>query len=334
MKLAVAIRAQLAAWHSDGPPIRLPTDTWEKCARLERQVRRAAERGWRLAQTALQRELRQSMSSVQQDLTSLSQALVLATTGRDLPPAMEIYEDLEALGREFEELDFDLSTGMLSVTTAPIVLEGVYLGPFEIRWRWDSTIGNSDYRVIAKDPHPAQSRENVTHPHILDEVLCEGDGHRAIRQALAQGRLFDFFALVLSILKTYNSESPFVELALWQGVHCSDCGALVDDDDCVACHRCASHLCDECGTMCRGCEDYYCTDCHRSCPACDEPYCSRCLTNCHHCEEPTCANCLNSQQICSRCEPEEDSQVEPAETDRTENQSDCLGQTSVLARCG
>jgi hypothetical protein len=86
-------------------------------------------------------------------------------------------------------------------------------------------------RVIAKDPPPCESRENVTHPHVMDETLCEGHGRHAIRQAIAQGRLLDFFTLVANGLRTYNEESPFVALELWYGAACSDCGAVVDDED-------------------------------------------------------------------------------------------------------
>jgi hypothetical protein len=49
------------------------------------------------------------------------------------------------------------------------------------------TSGEPAYRVIAKDAHPAESRENVTHPHVMDEVLCEGDGKHGIRRALSEG---------------------------------------------------------------------------------------------------------------------------------------------------
>ena len=134
--------------------------------------------------------------------------------------------------RSSNELDYDCRGRRLSVVTEPIVLAGVYLGPFEIRLQWARpTRGDMPaYRVIAKDPHPAEGRDNVTHPHVMDEILCEGEGRHAVRQALKQGRLLDFFTLVAGILRTYNPESPFVELVLWHGGSCSDCGAGVNED--------------------------------------------------------------------------------------------------------
>src|SRR4029078_3338290 len=99
----------------------------------------------------------------------------------------------------------------LSVITEAILLDGVYLGPFEIQLNW-SRAPDSDricYRVMAEDPHPAESRDNVTHPHVMDELLCEGDGKHAIRLALSEGRLLDFFTLVAGLLRTHQPESPF-----------------------------------------------------------------------------------------------------------------------------
>src|SRR6185369_16757988 len=175
--------------------------------------------------------------------------------------------DLVALRQEFEELDYDRRGRRLSVVTEPIVLAGVYLGPFEIRLQW-APVTRSDvpaYRVVAKDPHPAESRDNVTHPHVMDEVLCEGDGRHAVRQALSQGRLLDFFTLIAGILRTYNSESPFVELPLWHGSTCSDCGARVDEDDCYSCQKCHDNICSECETVCGDCEESCCSTCIGSC---------------------------------------------------------------------
>ena len=159
------------------------------------------------------------------------------------------------------------------------MLEGVYLGPFEIQLQWARVTngGEPAYRVIAKDPHPAESRENVTHPHVMDEILCEGDGKHGIRRALSEGRLLDFFTLVAGVLRTYNPESPFVELALWSGSSCSDCGALVDEDYSYSCHKCGDTICGECETVCGGCDDSCCSGCIGSCAACEESFCRRCL---------------------------------------------------------
>src|SRR6185503_21200255 len=182
-----------------------------------------------------------------------------------------------------------------------------YLGPFEIQLQWSRQLqGDAPaYRVLAKDPHPAESRDNVTHPHVMDEILCEGDGRHAIRQALSQGWLLDFFTLVSGVLRTYNPESPFVELALWSGSSCSDCGALVDEDYSYSCHKCGDTICGECETVCGGCDDSCCSGCIGMCAACEESFCRRCLKPCEACHRHVCSGCLDDQERCTICHEEE-----------------------------
>ena len=146
---------------------------------------------------------------------------------------IDIYADLVALDEEFAEVSFDRRGQTISVTTEPIELEGVYLGPFEIRLDWsDLAEGHpGNYRVIAVDANPAAANESVTHPHVQDEAVCEGEGRQPIRKALEQGRLLDFFVIVANLLRTYNSDSPYVSLSDWHGVECADCGTTVSDDD-------------------------------------------------------------------------------------------------------
>src|SRR5262249_22313624 len=150
------------------PALELPVHSWEGCTDLVRQVRRSQARGWHLAASSLSRDLAYSIQSVHRELTSLEQR---ATPVRRAPTmsAGDAYKDLIALQHEFEELDFDIGLTQLSVTTEAIVLEGVYLGAFEIRLNWArmSDPERPSYRVIARDPHPAESRDNVPHPHVM-----------------------------------------------------------------------------------------------------------------------------------------------------------------------
>ena len=78
--------------------------------------------------------------------------------------------------------------------------------------------------MIARDPHPAESRENVTHPHVMDEILCEGEGRHSIRQALAQGRLLDFFTLVAWRASNLQPRKPVCGARIVAGGSCGDCG--------------------------------------------------------------------------------------------------------------
>ena len=202
-------------------------------------------------------------------------------------------------------MSFDLRSTYLSVTTEPITLEGHYLGPFEIRLDLRRLTAESPYRVIALDPHPAASREGVTHPHVLDEVLCEGDGRTAIRQALAQGRLLDFFQLVVNLLRTYNRESPFVELALWNGEGCGDCGETVTAEYRYECQRCEDTVCGDCQTTCGDCEGSFCSNCISECANCHDAHCGRCLSSCAAASASFVLSCLDDHERCPNCHEEE-----------------------------
>jgi hypothetical protein len=270
------------------------------------------------------------------DVTALQQRLTCRTGRKHLVTASDIYRDLVTLSEEFEELDYDVKTCRISITTDPIVLEGVFLGPFEIQLQWARVTkgGEPSYLVIAKDPHPAESRDNVTHPHVMDQVLCEGDGKHGIRRALDEGRLLDFFTLVSGVLRTYNPESPFVELALWSGSSCSDCGALVDEDYSYSCNKCGDTICGECETTCCGCDDYCCSGCIGSCAACEESFCRRCLKTCDGCHRHVCSGCLDEQERCTNChedEPENDDGAIGSPPDSIAIQSDSVGQAVVPA---
>jgi hypothetical protein len=275
------------------------------------------------------------MSALQRELVLRQQQFAGMPTAHNAANPSDIYCDLVVLKEEFEALDYDFRGRQLSVTTLPIVLQGVPLGPFQIRLHWNQ-IAQGDtpaYRVIAKEPFPAESRDNVTHPHVMDEILCEGEGRHAIRQALVQGRLLDFFLLVAGVLKTYNAESPFVELSVWRSTTCADCGACVDDEYGCSCHQCDVTMCGECEAMCGACERTYCSECTGTCAACHEVCCHGCLKVCAGCECRLCPTCLNSSERCSNCHEEEltENTICTTETDQAAVQPHGLGQATVSA---
>ena len=339
-RLAVAIHAQLLSRRGREPLIELPIEYWQRCSDLVRRVRRAQLRGWQLAANELLRDLRYTIPSIEHELTALLQKLPRPMETDRIVTSGDIYQDLVALKEEFEGLEYDLRTCWLSVVTEPIVLGGIDLGAFEIQLQWDQLARSEapTYRVVAKDPHPAESRENVTHPHVMDQVLCEGDGRHAIRQALAQGRLLDFFTLIAGILRTYNQESPFVELALWHGSMCSDCGAGMSDDEGYSCQKCGEIVCSDCESLCGGCDDSYCSACMSVCAACDDNYCLPCLATCHGCQARICSGCLNENERCPNCHEKDfpEAGIDPCASppDGAAVQSHGLGQTPIPARCG
>jgi hypothetical protein len=316
----------------------MPQVYWQRSVDLVRQIRRARLRGWHLAAAELLKDLGYAIPSIQHELSTIADQLPRRAAVDRRATMHDIYQDLVAVRQEFEELDYDRRGRRLSVITEPIVLSGVYLGPFEIRLHWARpTRGDVPmYRVISKDPHPAESKDNVTHPHVMDEILCEGDGRHAVRQALKQGRLLDFFTLVAGILRTYNPESPFAELALWHGGSCSDCGAGVEEDHSYSCAKCGDTVCSECERICCGCDDGCCSGCIGSCAACEDNFCRRCLQACSDCSRSVCSGCPDENERCPNChekEPQDDegSDEDAAAPGGAAVQSDGLGQTPVPA---
>jgi hypothetical protein len=310
LRLAVAMRAELASRRGPDRLVELPAWSWNDCLALARQVRRAELRGWTLAASVLRQDLGCSLRSLVTELTALAEEMPRTPRPERLAATGDIYRDLVALVDAFREFDYDVRGRWLAVTTEPVTLEDTYLGPFEIRLEWGRPGADFPYRVIATEPHPAQSRDTVTHPHVMDERLCEGEARGAIRQALSQGRLFDFFTLVANGLRSYNPDSPFVALDVWQGASCTDCGAFVDDDQGYVCESCQGIVCEGCEAVCHGCEHSYCGECSGTCPLCDEVSCRDCLRPCAHCRTQVCGGCLDPEdERCTNCHE----QLEPQE---------------------
>ena len=307
MRLALAIHEQLRKNEPTAEHVALPEATWRHGEAVIRGMRRARERGWLLAAKRLQRDLRQMLRWLQDELTAIDGQLELSHDESCRASAADIYADLVALDEEFDAVSFDRPGKTIAVTTEPIELDGVYLGPFEIRLDWgDLTDGHPrNYRVIAVEANPAASNEGVTHPHVQDEAVCEGEGKQPIRHSLEQGRLFDFFVIVANLLRTYNPDSPFVSLSEWHGMPCADCGTTVADDEQWSCQRCGTTVCGECYYNCSDCSGTFCSACVTACAGCDESHCDECLKQCSRCHAEHCRACLNSKQRCSSCHDQE-----------------------------
>jgi hypothetical protein len=227
-------------------------------------------------------------------------------TSQKLPKLSFLAEELKGLQQEFGSIDFDQDENTISVVTEPITLEDVYLGPFKIQLelnKLSDLYKDSPYYCIALDPHPAATSDDVTHPHVSNEKLCEGDGYTAIRTALAEGRLCDFFAMVNSILNTYNSMSPYISLNEWDGEPCYDCGYIMSSDNAYFCTLCEHDYCEECVSYCCCCDETLCLGCAQRCPHCEESICSYCMKECAECGSQCCRACLEDD-TCPNCKQE------------------------------
>ncbi len=224
------------------------------------------------------------------------------------PCLRDVLAELQQTQQELGRLRYDSEHQILAVTTEAIKLEGLYFGEFEIQLHIPSLAEmryNSLYSIVALDPHPAGSNQCVTHPHVSDEKLCAGDAAAAIQQALANGRICDFFQLVHSVLTTYNPASPFVKLEEWDGIPCYDCGYTMSSDDSYFCQGCENTYCEECISSCRHCEDFYCFSCLADCRVCGDSVCGACVKDCPDCGEGLCHSCVEDNQ-CPCVEETED----------------------------
>jgi hypothetical protein len=243
-----------------------------------------------------------------------------------LPKLSDIYAELIQIEQEFGEIKFDSNEKALSVITEPITLNDIPLGPFEVKLSIDQIsrlYNDTPYCIIALEPNPAGSNEEVTHPHVSAERLCEGDGHVAIRSAIEQGRFCDFFTMAVTILQTYNPGSPYISLDEWQGTSCYDCGCTVSNDDCYYCEYCDRDYCSSCSSYCQRCDTTVCLGCSYECPSCDELVCHNCTVKCKECDEMFCKNCVDEERLCQNCqEQRKESENEEQEQLSEESKAD------------
>ena len=341
LRAASLIHEQLVARDRALTDICLPEDQWREATRLMRQIEQAQHRGWPRAAAELASSLRRDLEDLCHHLTAQVETLRRPLAGRTVAGEAEIYRDLVALGEEFEGLECDFGKHEVCVTTVPIVLEGYYLGPFQIRLDWRQLQATSAYRVVAMEPHPAESNDSVTHPHVSEERVCEGDGRRAIRTALDEGRLADFFMIVAQLLATYAPGQAFVELDNWEGTPCHDCGGHVYEDDRSYCESCDELLCSGCVHCCGQCDTGYCSRCVSRCDACSGAYCESCLEQCADCAAIRCESCL-TEGLCQECvdqankeSNDDDETITPATTNpHAAVQPAGLGQAPVSAGRG
>ncbi|MCY2928743.1 MAG: hypothetical protein NTV86_04465 [Planctomycetota bacterium] len=258
-----------------------------------------AGRQWNAAAENVCDRIRRSLGELSYYSTQVEQSLDLAKTTQQ-SSLRDILADMAQAQDEFDDFRYSPDTNALSVTVGPVELKGIQLGEFEIRLlipnMAQANRSNTIYRVVALDPHPAGSNESVTHPHVSDERLCEGEASAAIRAALANGRVCDFFHLVGAVLTTYNPHSPYVSLDNWEGIACHECGYTMGESDAHWCESCQHDFCDECISQCRRCDESSCRGCLEECSVCGESMCSSCMTGCVECGERLCRNCVDDGQ--------------------------------------
>jgi hypothetical protein len=280
----------------------------EHCLRLFHKLEKARSRNLPLAAATLDRGLEKALSRLQERLASHLNLLASRSAAPKVPSLDHLYCEVAGLSEEFDKIHHDLKQRLIVVTTEPIELDDVCLGAFEIRLSLNRLGEYRPYEVVAVDAKPSAADHAITHPHVKDNHLCEGDGRMAIRQALATGRLADFFQIVNQVLHTYNAGSAYAELETWSGVCCADCGDVVGADDACDCHKCETQVCNRCTSVCPDCSGNFCSECSQACKKCRRRFCDACSEKCSECEEPFCQSCLSNGKCrdCHDCDPHDD----------------------------
>jgi hypothetical protein len=310
---------------------------------IERKIDRANQLGFELARQRLIADYEAALEQIRSEIVMVQtdcdeDAQFIASTS-------EIYRDLVTLREEFENFTFSTDNRILSVVTEPIELNDIYLGSFKIRLDIVTltTASKGTYEVIALDPNPAASNDNVNHPHVEGTTLCEGDAKQPIKLALQQSRLLDFFQLVDRVLKTYNPSSAYCSLDEWNELTCCDCGSLSDPDESYCCEKCESRTCDSCVIRCADCEESFCCGCVQVCGGCLDDICGACVKPCDDCDQTLCSGCFpEDNERCQSCDEKnnENDEIADACDDNDESESvesktpvhaDGVGQVAVFA---
>lgn len=217
----------------------------------------------------------------------------------------EAYEELLIIQKAWPSTEY--KDGRLSIVLEDIVLEdenqSVSLGDFTIHLRLSNPC--EDLSVSSKDD--IRSEGGYCHPHITGFKLCTGDGGLAMKDALFQGRLEDYFRIVEAILRTYNHESPYESLIEWYDpqhedqFYCESCEEWRLDESSCYCECCDTNYCDTCdmgGGCCYSCDNWQCGECGSTCVGCQEIYCSNCKHTCEKCNVDVCESCLSTCMVC------------------------------------
>ena len=145
-----------------------------------------------------------------------------------------------------------------------------------------------DLSFIRVYQSPASTHDNdVTHPHVSqgDHAVCFGDVGGRFKVYAHGGYVYELAEFLMSLLNTYNHNSPLNEITAWLGDNnedaseCYNCGVYSHVDEIGHCEGCDHDHCGEClpECMCCGCSQY-CSECQVTCRECDAELCPECAT--------------------------------------------------------
>lgn len=300
-RLAGRLENRIARLHSRTVNVSLDHQEWQRIERLAARMNDIADRPWRVASDHVCWQLLTGLQRLRSGLGTIFQGL--PEGGRFLRPPKQklIYEELVAARDEFDDFVVDLRRQTLSVMTSEVELEGIYLGRFRILLDLQTLSESVNYSVTAESPNRAAARSDVTHPHVMDDRLCEGDAKAPLSSALRTGRFCDFFQIIEQTLHSYNPDSAYASLAEWNDhTTCHSCGDRIPEYEGHYCDQCEADTCEDCCTSCGHCHGSACDLCIEKCSTCDDGFCSTCLEACPRCSTSVCPDCL-TDSLCKEC---------------------------------
>ncbi len=176
---------------------------------------KAVRRGWYAAADVFLRRFMYRLEQAVEDLGARD-AVDLGKRWRSAAASRPIVEEFRALAADAVFAGVDTASGEVMVTTHDIVLDGVNFGPFQVVLPDLASLPCLHVTVIPRAPFTNPSASNVSHPHVLDNRLCLGRGEAAVRAAICEGRLHDYFLIVWRLLLTYQPASAYMPLEAWR----------------------------------------------------------------------------------------------------------------------
>ena len=120
------------------------------CQHTKRLLDKACSHRLLLTANRLRQHLVVQLRTIQELVTQARQALEQSTPS--IPVGPDWIGELRQLEAEFDELRIDWPDRAIIVTTQPITLEGIHLGPFAIQFFWESVAhqtGSGCFDVVA-----------------------------------------------------------------------------------------------------------------------------------------------------------------------------------------
>ena len=196
-------------------------------------------------------------------------------SGLAIPSVPMLMSEIEAIEKCFTTIH--VAPGLFGVTTDSISLahdgNEFEFGAFRIVLSLNdySNGAPSPFNVASPDPRRPDHCSHI-HPHVgVSGGLCEGNAELPIKNALNEGRIYDFFNIVYNTLNSYNLESPYVELEAWLNSHFKSCEGCGDRARTDYCSQCGNEFCENCRRFCGLGDRYLCVSCTQSAEdGCDE----------------------------------------------------------------